>query len=504
MRKPSIRYCRCGARLARDNPDTLCTPCRQRACEEAQDPPKVPSEFWKADQLRDAFASRHIGSVAHAYRHHPFHHPGPLSQELVGGWLGITQAQLSRIEHGPAIRNLDKLIHWAKILRIPARYLWFDLPEERRGVSRPNRSWGEAVVEPEGPVLMAEWTPESAASLMEMVTPDDAVEITPTLAIRLAHEWLVTEPPQIVEIRAGRQIGEGLIGTLERRVEQLRRMDDFIGGNDLHELVEKELRATIGLLKEASYRETLGKRLLTTVGELCQLAGWVTADAGLSAVAERYYAGGVQAAHAAEDAPLAANLISLMSYLYSNVGNPREAALLAHSAYAGAKRRCSATTQALLQERIAWAHARAGDLRQAQRALGEADLAYEQANPADDPAWVYWLNRDEMDVMAGRCYTELRQPQQAEPLLRGVLDHYNEDFVRETLLYSSWLAESYVQTEDIDEAASLATRALILSTRVNSSRGKQRVQLLRQRLGVYPHVRSVREFEELYREVEEE
>jgi hypothetical protein len=129
--KPSVRYCKCGARLARDNPDQLCGPCRQRRVTNGC-PPEVPAEFWETEQLREAFASWHIGSVIRAYRHHPFHGPHPLSQELVGGWAGITQVQLSRIENGPSIRNLDKLIEWALMLRIPARYLWFDLPGERR------------------------------------------------------------------------------------------------------------------------------------------------------------------------------------------------------------------------------------------------------------------------------------------------------------------------------------------------------------------------------------
>jgi tetratricopeptide (TPR) repeat protein len=155
-----------------------------------------------------------------------------------------------------------------------------------------------------------------------------------------------------------------------------------------------------------------------------------------------------------------------------------------------------------LQERIAWAHARAGELRQTQRALDEAELAYEHRNPADDPPWVYWLDRDEIDVMAGRCYTELHRPRQAEPLLRSVLDHYSEDRVRESVLYTSWLAEGYVQAEDIDQAAAQATRALILSTRVNSSRSRERVQFLRRRLAGAPHARSVRDFEELYRELQ--
>jgi transcriptional regulator with XRE-family HTH domain len=46
----------------------------------------------------------------------------------VAGWLGMTQAQVSRIENGPPIRNLDTLVFWAMTLRIPERHLWFDLP----------------------------------------------------------------------------------------------------------------------------------------------------------------------------------------------------------------------------------------------------------------------------------------------------------------------------------------------------------------------------------------
>ena len=341
-----------------------------------------------------------------------------------------------------------------------------------------------------------------AASVLEIAISDDAVVVTPALATRLAHEWLVTEPPQTVETRAGRQIGEGLTRTVERRVEQLRHMDDFIGGDDLYELVGNEVRSTISILNEAGYSESIGKRFLTATGELCQLAGWTAADAGLHAAAGRYYTAGIHAAHESDNAPLAANLISSLSYLYSNVGHPGEAVLLAHTAYVGARHGASATTQALLQERVAWAHARAGELRQTQRALGEAEVAYERRNPGDDPPWVYWLDRDEIDVMAGRCYTELHRPRQAEPLLRSVLDRYCEDRVRESLLYTSWLAESYVQTEDIDQAAAQATRALILSTRVNSSRSRERVQFLRRRLAGTPHARSVREFEALYRELE--
>ncbi len=42
--------------------------------------------------------------------------------------------------------------------------------------------------------------------------------------------------------------------------------------------------------------------------------------------------------------------------------------------------------------------------------------------------------------------------------------------VRESLFYATWLAESYIQTEDIDEAARQAAGALLRSRRVNSAR----------------------------------
>ncbi|WFE32603.1 hypothetical protein [Micromonospora sp. WMMD975] len=55
----------------------------------------------------------------------------------MAGWLGITQAQLSRVENGPPIVHLDRLAHWARVLRIPAHTLWFQLPSGRDDVRAP-------------------------------------------------------------------------------------------------------------------------------------------------------------------------------------------------------------------------------------------------------------------------------------------------------------------------------------------------------------------------------
>ncbi len=71
-----------------------------------------------------------MGRVIFAYRTHPWHGQ-TLSQDVVGGWLYLTQSQLSRIESGPAPEELGKLIRYAETLSIPGDLLWFKLPADK-------------------------------------------------------------------------------------------------------------------------------------------------------------------------------------------------------------------------------------------------------------------------------------------------------------------------------------------------------------------------------------
>ncbi len=302
-------------------------------------------------------------------------------------------------------------------------------------------------------------------------------------AVALAHQWLIAEPPQVYELRAGRRIGPNTVDQVEKRVQQLRLLDDHVGGTETNAMVTAELEATAALLREGSYTEDVGKRLLVTLGELCQLAGWTLSDAGRHKRAEQIYLLGVRAAHAGGDVAGAANNLSSLAYQVANVGDPREAATLARSAYVGAKGAPSATARALLAERVAWAAARTGEARDAEHALGQVDDDYGKQRPDDDPEWTYWLTPDEVEVMAGRVWTQLERPLRAVPILERATAGYGEDTGRETALYLSWLAESLLQANEVERAADAATRALRLSRNAGSARAHDRVDLLRRRLG---------------------
>jgi transcriptional regulator with XRE-family HTH domain len=336
-----------------------------------------------------------------------------------------------------------------------------------------------------GPLLCDGWGRADSDALAAGLTAE-----TPTAdnALRLAHEWLVVDPPQVYEMRAGRHIGAGTVEQIEQRVQQLRILDDHLGGIDTYELVTGELAATLDLLREAAYTEAVGGQLLVAVSELCQVAGWVTSDAGRPAEAARFYLTGVRAAHAGGDQPGAANNLSSLAYQTANIA----------SAARGAEKAATATTRALLQERVAWAHAKAAEHSGADRALGRVDEAFAEREPADDPLWTYWLDAHEVAIMAGRCWTELRRPLRAVPVLEQALARYGPDTARETALYRTWLAEAYLQANEVEQAAATATKALELERSTHSARSTARIDYVRALLEPYRGNPDVDAFEEAY------
>ncbi|MGH4013899.1 MAG: transcriptional regulator [Pseudonocardiaceae bacterium] len=280
----------------------------------------------------------------------------------------------------------------------------------------------------------------------------------------------MSDSPAVVQVGSGRRVGAALADELEKRVVELRHLDDVIGGGDLFPVVSRELSEVHELVQSARYTESVGRRLLTVAGELAQLVGWVASDAGRYAEAQRVYLDGVSTAQSAGDRALSAQLLSSLSYQMANVGKPQDAVLLARSAAKGADD-ASPVVRALLWERVAWASARSRDHARTRRALDAVDNAYEARSPeVAEPEWVYWLDRREIDVMAGRCLIELGNPIAAEPLLANAIGSYDTEHAREVALYLSWLAEAYVRAGVLDAARDTLDQAHMMAQGVNSAR----------------------------------
>lgn len=341
-----------------------------------------------------------------------------------------------------------------------------------------------------------EWLPSIAAALGvpvdALTSPQAPAEPPlPTLADYLPAD----DPLAPLSTRTGRRIGMEQVGDLQQRVHGLRLADDVLAGGDLIRPALRELRSAVKLYRESSQSEKVGRELLCQIGELGQIAGWIASDAGQHSEAEQIYRLGLSAARQAENHTLTGNLAGSLAYQLSNTGREVDGMQLAHAALDVAGTGAPAKARALYLDRVAWAHTKAGEVQPAIRALGEASEALSQdSRGSEEPAYLYWVDSGELQVMEARVYTELRRSLRAVPLLRDVLSQYDATHTRELALYLSWLAVALSDANEPEEAVAVAERVISLSADVASERTAQRVRIVLARLEEFhdiPYVRAL-------------
>jgi tetratricopeptide (TPR) repeat protein len=127
MRRQQAQHCRCGTRLAADHAGLLCAACQRNASADFAAAPSVPPDFWLTPKMRAAFATRHLGEIIYAYRTHPYHRRS-IPQTTIAAWGGVGQANISRLETGAVVHDMQRIAFWVRALRVPPRLLWFELP----------------------------------------------------------------------------------------------------------------------------------------------------------------------------------------------------------------------------------------------------------------------------------------------------------------------------------------------------------------------------------------
>ncbi|MER6333518.1 hypothetical protein ABT298_30175 [Streptomyces sp. NPDC001034] len=95
-----------------------------------------------------------------------------------------------------------------------------------------------------------------------------------------------------------------------------------------------------------------------------------------------------------------------------------------------------------------------------ERALEAARDALAAAQHGEpQPDWAVWVDPTELEIMTGRCWTVLRRPLRAVPALTGALRTYSDHNARDKALYMSWLADSYLIADEVEEAARVSGSA---------------------------------------------
>jgi transcriptional regulator with XRE-family HTH domain len=330
--------------------------------------PDVPAGFWDDGELRTALAAHHMGRVIRAYRQHPHQGRRGLAQEEVAAWAGVAQGRLSRIETGPPMLQLDRLIFWAELLRIPPEYLWFKLPSAGEPNERadPRQSAdGRVGAGPEigrrplsRPLADAGWSrwvppPVGAGRHMVADEPSPAAERAAALGVDL---WELHDA-----LDATRVCGTSLALAEDASADLDGRYAELPPVVLLPEL-RRQLHHVVGWLREpqpVAYR----RRLCSLAGRLAGLRAWLYFDMAEHTAADAWHTAALSAAREADDHDLCGYLLGAQSLIQTDRHDHQAAARLLEGAQTIVGRSGSPTTRAWLDILEARALAGTGDSR---------------------------------------------------------------------------------------------------------------------------------------------
>lgn len=424
-------------------------------------PTALPHNLLADDGMRSALEAHDFGTVFRLARSH-----GGISYSKIAAECDIKPERVGTLARGDGrVSSFEKIVCIADALRVPGHM-----------VGLAPRPW-------ERDRLPATSTSAESGNDVRRRTFIENASMT-GLAATLST---LTKPD------TPRRVTSETVRALQARTARLRRLDDVLGGGDTFRVYLGEYQSTKALLRTASYGDVAGRGLLSVLAEQAQQVGWAAFDAGKETEAVSLYKESHAAATEAGDANLLGNSLAFLAY--QMIASDRQAAVQIVS------QSCETISpgtprgvQALFYERKAWACAVAGMDREAEQALTAAYEALD-GGPSDQrqPDWAAWVDRTELDIMSGRCWSELGRPLRAVPVLQDALSRYDDAHARDKALYLSWLADAYLTAGEIEEAAAVTTRALDLSAGVASIRPRRRLAPVLGRLSQHRGIAAVRD-----------
>ncbi|WP_215545053.1 helix-turn-helix domain-containing protein [Amycolatopsis sp. CA-230715] len=470
--------------MARDRKSEHCRGCTRRLISDAAQP--QPATFWHADSIRAALTARHFGQLFAAYRHE---HKPHVSQARLGLWIGLTQAQVSRLE-APGARapgDLYKLQRWATALHVPTDLLWF-------------------------PVFHT--SNESAYSAAE-ASLDDVQRRqffkTARAGVTAIGASLLATPATATTVVKPRSTDAEIV---RHMTETFRQLDNRFGGGHSRgttSITSYLTSSVTPMLNDPSGTAAAREELFAAAAELHQVAGWSAYDVGDTARGQRYLADALTLSQDAGDDALEAEMLAAMSHHAAFTAaladhtpsdtsrvTARDTALdMALAARRTATRSGLAALHAEAAVLEAHGHALKSNTPACFAALREAERAFERFTPGGGPQWLSYFDSAYLSAKFAHTLRDLGHLPEAEQFARrslGMSDGYDRGRLFNTALLASILAGQ----GHVDEACAEATTAVRMCQRVRSVRGSAYLADVARRLAP---VRSDRRVRAVYAEM---
>ncbi|WP_223884460.1 XRE family transcriptional regulator [Micromonospora craniellae] len=391
---------------------------------------------------------------------------------MVAGWLGITQAQPSRVENGPQMVHLDRLSHWATLLGVPAEHLWFDV------AGRGRRS--ESIRTPR--TVTADKGPDESRRML----------LAGIAAVAAGAEFLGGSTV------SRRRIGTADLARLNAVLELYWSVDAECGGGLLYEEVSRFAESVYQML-DWSHPASLTPQLVAAVAAARQLAGWTALDAGRHSAAQRHFVAGERAALTADDRPLTAMIRYSQAKQLQHLRHNRDALAALQLARGQLGLQATPAVTSLLLGAEAASLAAIGDHQAAERTLGESSSQFERIRPEREPSWMSFYDRGELLAQYGRVYRDkARQDKKhgaaAVRFVSDAVTAFGPGNVRSSVLNEVGLCSALFLADEPEQALAVGRRMLQQAQSMSSVRVIDRVHNLRRDMGRHRELPEVAAF----------
>jgi len=259
--------------------------------------------------------------------------------------------------------------------------------------------------------------------------------------------WLADGADQDVASGGGRRVGQADVDVIWSMCAAFADADHQLGGGHARTTLICYGDGVVARLLAGSYSDEIGRRLFAATARLCDIAGFMCFDSGCQGLGQRYFIRALRMTKMCGNQALGAHILTDMSMQAQYLRHAREALILADAAVSAASRSGSASTIARCHAIRARALALAGDAKESDRALNEAERALDRATPEREPFWITFFTTRQLATEAMYAAASLGRSALVRRHAVQALD-VTDEMHRRQVLASVALAASYLPGAD--------------------------------------------------------
>jgi len=302
------------------------------------------------------------------------------------------------------------------------------------------------------------------------------------------------EPPS----GAGQMVGAGDLASVRATIEAFSSLDDAYGGGRARRALIQYLRTDLHAMLHARFADSLRPGLFSAAAEGTLLAAWMSYDAGIHGLAQRYFIQALKLADFADNQLLGGSILDAMSHQATYLGRSADAVNLARAARSGTRGVATHGVTAHFHAMEARALAVGGDAAGAGKALNSAVRVFEKRNPGTDPDWISYFNDAELSAEFSHCFRDLGRNSDALTYSQRAISGTSarSDFFVRMVGATSQIGTPGSRLGDLDSACAAAAEAVAAGSQLRSARCVRYVADFRRELAPHGQPAVVRDLNE--------